>query len=100
MIKGRFTMIVSTIGQGLLWSLLAIGIFMTYRILNFPDMTTEGTFPLGGAVCVVAITQGIYPLLATLLAVLAGMGAGFVTGILYSKGKITVILSAMLVMSG
>ncbi|EOH88320.1 amino acid or sugar ABC transporter permease [Enterococcus asini ATCC 700915] len=93
-------MIVSTIGQGLLWSLLAIGIFMTYRILNFPDMTTEGTFPLGGAVCVVAITQGIHPLLATLLAVLAGMGAGFVTGILYTKGKIPVILAGILVMSG
>lgn len=93
-------MIVSTIGQGLLWSLLAIGIFMTYRILNFPDMTTEGTFPLGGAVCVVAITQGLNPILATLLAVLAGMGAGFVTGVLYTKGKIPVILAGILVMSG
>ncbi len=93
-------MIVSTIGQGLLWSLLAIGIFMTYRILNFPDMTTEGTFPLGGAVCVTAITSGIHPVLATLLGVLAGMCAGFVTGVLYTKGKIPVILAGILVMSG
>lgn len=100
MIKGRFTMIVSTIGQGLLWSLLAIGIFMTYRILNFPDMTTEGTFPLGGAVCVTAITSGIHPVLATLLGVVAGMAAGLVTGILYTKGKIPVILAGILVMSG
>ena len=45
-------MIVSAIGQGMLWALLGLGIFMTYRILNFPDMTTEGSFPLGGAVCV------------------------------------------------
>lgn len=93
-------MIVSTIGQGLLWSLLAIGIFMTYRILNFPDMTTEGTFPLGGAVCVTAITNGIHPVLATLLGVIAGMLAGFVTGMLYTKGKIPVILAGILVMSG
>lgn len=93
-------MVISTIGQGLLWSLLGIGIYLTYRILNFPDMTTEGTFPLGGAVCVTAITSGVSPLLATLLGILAGMAAGFVTGILFTKGKIPVILAGILVMSG
>ncbi|MDN5468698.1 MAG: ABC transporter permease, partial [Lactococcus raffinolactis] len=45
-------MILSTINQGLLWAILGLGIFMTFRILNFPDMTTEGSFPLGGAVAV------------------------------------------------
>ena len=93
-------MIVSAIGQGMLWAILGLGIFMTYRILNFPDMTTEGSFPLGGAVCVTAITQGIHPILATLLGVLAGMCAGLVTGLLFTKGKIPVILSGILVMSG
>ncbi|MGX7351459.1 ABC transporter permease [Enterococcus canis] len=93
-------MIVSAIGQGFLWSLLGLGIFMTFRMLNFPDMTTEGSFPLGGAVCVTAITQGIHPLLATCLGVLAGMGAGLVTGLLFTKGKIPVILAGILVMSG
>ena len=93
-------MIISAIGQGLLWSVLGLGIFMTYRILNFPDMTTEGSFPLGGAVCVTAITHGISPVLATLLGILAGMGAGLVTGLLYTKGKIPVILAGILVMSG
>lgn len=73
---------------------------MTYRILNFPDMTTEGSFPLGGAVCVTAITNGVSPIVATLLGVLAGMGAGLVTGLLFTKGKIPVILSGILVMSG
>lgn len=73
---------------------------MTYRILNFPDMTTEGSFPLGGAVCVTAITNGVSPVLATILGVLAGMGAGLVTGLLFTKGKIPVILSGILVMSG
>ncbi|KAF1301512.1 ABC transporter permease [Candidatus Enterococcus willemsii] len=92
-------MIISSIGQGLLWAVLGLGIFMTYRILNFPDMTTEGSFPLGGAVCVAAIVQGVSPVLATLLGVLAGMCAGLVTGLLYTKGKIPVILSGILVMS-
>ncbi|WP_086313274.1 ABC transporter permease [Enterococcus sp. 7F3_DIV0205] len=93
-------MIVSAIGQGMLWAILGLGIFMTYRILNFPDMTTEGSFPLGGAVCVTAITAGIHPVLATLLGVLAGMCAGLVTGLLFTKGKIPVILAGILVMSG
>ncbi|MHC5229154.1 ABC transporter permease [Enterococcus sp. LJL99] len=93
-------MIVSAIGQGMLWGILGLGIFMTYRILNFPDMTTEGTFPLGGAVCVTAITAGIHPVLATILGVLAGMCAGLVTGFLFTKGKIPVILAGILVMSG
>ncbi len=92
-------MIVSAIGQGLLWGILGLGIFMTYRILNFPDMTTEGSFPLGGAVCVTAITHGVSPVLATCLGVLAGMCAGCVTGLLYTKGKIPVILAGILVMS-
>ncbi len=93
-------MIVSAIGQGMLWAILGLGIFMTYRILNFPDMTTEGSFPLGGAVCVTAITSGIHPIFATLLGILAGMCAGLVTGLLFTKGKIPVILAGILVMSG
>lgn len=92
-------MIFSSIGQGLLWAILGLGIFMTYRILNFPDMTTEGSFPLGGAVCVAAIVAGVPPLVATALAIVAGMLAGLVTGLLYTKGKIPVILSGILVMS-
>ncbi|MEO2434299.1 ABC transporter permease, partial [Enterococcus faecalis] len=82
------------------WALLGLGIFMTYRILNFPDMTTEGSFPLGGAVCVTAITTGVSPFVATLLGVGAGMLAGLVTGLLFTKGKIPIILAGILVMSG
>lgn len=93
-------MIVSAIGHGMLWALLGLGIFMTYRILNFPDMTTEGSFPLGGAVCVTAITTGVSPFVATLLGVGAGMLAGLVTGLLFTKGKIPIILAGILVMSG
>lgn len=93
-------MIVSAISQGMLWAILGLGIFMTYRILDFPDMTTEGSFPLGAAVCVTAITHGVAPIVTTLLGVGAGMIAGLVTGLLYTKGKIPVILAGILVMSG
>lgn len=93
-------MVVSAIAQGLLWAVLGIGIFTTYRILKFPDLTAEGSFPLGAAVAVTAIVNGLPPLLSMFLAFLAGMGAGLITGLLYTKGKVPVILSGILVMTG
>ncbi|GEP19377.1 ABC transporter permease [Pediococcus argentinicus] len=92
-------LITSAIGQGLLWGLLGIGLFLTFRILDFPDMTVEGTFPLGAAVCVTAISHGMSPLLATILAFLAGMVAGLITGLLYTKGRIPILLAGILVMT-
>ena len=64
--KVKKQMILSIISQGFIWAILGLGIFMTFRILNFPDMTTEGSFPLGGAVAVTLITKGVNPFLATL----------------------------------
>lgn len=92
-------MVVSTVSQALLWAILGLGIFITFRILNFPDMTTEGSFPLGGAVVVTLLTQGVHPLLATLAAIGAGCLAGLATGLLYTKGKIPTLLAGILVMS-
>lgn len=93
-------MIISAIAQGFLWAVLGIGLYLTYRILKFPDLTTEGSFPLGAAVAVTAIVSDVPPILAIFLAILAGMGAGLVTGLLYTKGKVPVILAGILVMSG
>lgn len=92
-------LVVSAIGQGLLWALLGLGLYLTFRILDFCDMTVEGTFPLGAATAVTAITNGVSPLLATLLAVVAGMIAGLVTGLLYTKGKIPSLLAGILTMT-
>ena len=92
-------MLITTLNEGLLWSILGLGIFLTFRILNFPDMTTEGSFPLGGAVAVTLIIHGVNPLLATLVAFLAGCGAGLVTGLLYVKCKIPTLLAGILVMT-
>ncbi|BDR55886.1 ABC transporter permease [Xylocopilactobacillus apis] len=91
--------IVSAIGQGLLWALLGLGLYLTFRILNFADMTVEGTFPLGAAVAVTAITHGVNPILATLLSFVVGVIAGLVTGLLYTKGKIPSLLAGILVMT-
>lgn len=92
-------MIISSVSQGLLWGILGLGIYLTFRILNFPDMTTEGSFPLGGAVAVTLMNMGTHPILATLLGALAGCVAGLVTGLLYTKGKIPTILAGILVMT-
>ena len=84
-------MIISSIYQGLLYGILGLGIYMTFRILDFPDLTTEGSFPLGGAVAVTLMNFGWNPILATLVAVLAGL--------LYTKGEIPTILAGILVMT-
>lgn len=92
-------LIVSAIGQGLLWALLGLALYLTFRILDFCDMTVEGTFPLGAATAVTAISHGMNPYLATLMAVLTGMAAGLVTGLLYTKGKIPSLLAGILTMT-
>lgn len=94
------SLITSSIGQGLLWAILGVFLFLTFRILDFPDMTVEGTFPLGAAVTVTAITNGASPMLATLYGFLAGAAGGLITGLLYTKGKIPILLAGILVMTG
>lgn len=92
-------LIVSSIGQGLLWALLGLGLYLTFRILDFCDMTVEGTFPLGAATAAAAIAHGMNPLLATLLAIVVGMIDGLITGLLYTKGKIPSLLAGILTMT-
>ncbi|MDC2806820.1 ABC transporter permease [Leuconostoc suionicum] len=93
------SMIVSSIGQGLLWAVLGVALFLTFRILNFPDMTVEGSFPLGASTAVTMIAHGIDPFIATIAAFLVGTIAGLITGLLYTKGKIPILLSGILVMT-
>lgn len=93
------SMIVSSIGQGLLWATLGVALFLTFRILDFPDMTVEGTFPLGAAVAVTLIAHGMNPIAASALAFVAGAATGLVTGLLYTKGKVPILLAGILVMT-
>ena len=84
------------VAQGLSWGLMAIGVYITYRVLDVADLTVDGSIATGGAVCAVAITLGVNPWIALLLAVIAGMLAGFVTGILHTACGIPAILAGIL----
>lgn len=84
--------------QGIIFAMASIGVYITYKILDFPDLSVEGTFPLGAAIAAVAILKGMNPFAACALATLGGVMAGAVTGILHVKFKITNLLSGILVM--
>lgn len=91
-------LVIPTISQGLLWSILAIGVFLTYRVLDIADLTVEGSFPLGAAVAAAMLTAGYNPFTAIAVAAVAGMLAGVVTGILTTKLKIPALLAGILTM--
>lgn len=94
------SLLLSAMSQGLLWSLLAIGVYMTFRILDIADLTAEGSFPLGGGIAAIGIVNGLHPIVATLLAFGGGMLAGLVTGILNTKFKIPALLAGIITMTG
>ena len=85
--------------QGLAYSLVALGIVITFRILSFPDLTVDGSFPLGAAVVARLIMEGIPPLYGIFLAIVAGFVAGCCTGVLYTKLKINSLLAGILMMT-
>lgn len=85
------------VSQGVLWGIMALGVYITFKILDFADMTVDGSFALGGCVCALLIVRGVNPLLAVLVATVAGSIAGLVTGFLTTKFKIPGILAGILV---
>ena len=94
------SLLTSTLWQGLLWGILALGVFLTYRVLDVADLTVEGSYPLGAAVRVSYIAGGGSPVMAVVLAFLAGSVAGVVTGLLHTKLKIPALLAGILTMIG
>jgi putative tryptophan/tyrosine transport system permease protein len=84
--------------MGLLYAFMALGVYITFRILDFPDLTVDGSFTTGGAIAAVMITNGYAPWIATLAAIAGGMLAGMCTGLLHTKGKINGLLSGILMM--
>lgn len=99
-LKGGFIMsgIISVMTQSLILSILALGVYITYKILDFPDMTADGSYTLGAAVVASCLVNGISPIIGTLLAVLCGAIAGLITGFIHVKLKISNLLSGILVM--
>ena len=88
------------VAQGIIWGIMALGVYITFRILDFADLTVDGSLATGGAVAVMLIRGGMNPALALLFAFLAGMAAGFVTGILHTFFGIPGILSSILTQIG
>ena len=91
-------LIISTVAQGLLWAVLAMGVFITFRILNIADLSVEGSFPLGGAVAAVLLAEKHNPATAIVVAGIAGMLAGAMSGLLHTKLKIPALMSGILTM--
>lgn len=93
-----FTAIFGSVEAGAMYALMALGVYLSFRILDFPDLTVDGSFVTGAAVAAIMIINGTNPLIATLAATGAGFLAGCVTGLLHTKGKINPLLSGILMM--
>jgi len=94
------TLLIGAMTLGLILALLALGVYVSFRIFNIPDMTAEGTVTLGASVAAVMMVAGYNPFLATAVATLAGAAAGAITGVLATKCRINALLSGILVMTG
>jgi len=94
------TLLIGAMTMGFILALLALGVYLSFRIFNIPDMTAEGTVTLGASVAAVMMVNHVNPVLATLVAAVAGTAAGAITGLLATKFKINALLSGILVMTG
>ena len=91
--------LITILEQGVIYGILALGVYITYKILDFPDLTVDGSFPLGGAITAALLTRGINPYLSLLLAFLAGAISGICTGLIHVKCKVRVLLSGIIMMT-
>ena len=90
---------ISIVEQGLIYGILALGIYITYKILDFPDLTVDGSFPLGAAVTALLITKGVNPYLTLPISFLVGALAGICTGLIHVKCKVRDLLSGIIMMT-
>ena len=91
--------VISILEQGLIYGILALGVYITYKILDFPDLTVDGSFPLGGAITAHFLTVGMNPYLTLLLAFAAGAVAGICTGLIHVKCRVRDLLSGIIMMT-
>ena len=92
-------MLQATIEQSLIFAIMVLGVYISFRILNFPDMTVDGTFPLGAAISAKLLTLGVNPYLTLLVALISGAAAGAITGLIHVKLKVKDLLAGILVMT-
>ena len=96
--EGILLAIQGAASQGIIWGIMTLGVYITFKVLDFPDLTVDGSFALGGAVSAILISNGMNPFITLLFAFLAGSLAGFVTGFLNTKLQIPGILAGILTM--
>ena len=92
--------VINALEQGLLFALVAMGVYITYKILDFPDLSVDGTFPLGASISAALLINGVNPWISILIATIGGAIAGSITGFLHVKRKISNLMSGILVMMG
>ncbi len=93
-------LIINVLEQGFLFGIVAIGVYITYKILDFPDLSVDGTYPLGAAICAALLVKDVNPWVAVLIATIGGSLAGLATALLHVKLKISNLMSGILVMIG
>lgn len=93
-------MLLGTLEQSFIFAIMVLGVYLSYKILDFPDMTVDGSFPLGGAVASAILIKGGNPILALVVATLCGALAGLITGMIHVKLKVTNLLAGIIVMTG
>lgn len=93
-----FISLFGAVESGFIYAIMALGVYLSFRVLDFPDLTVDGSFVTGAAVAAISIINGVPPVLATILAALAGFIAGSITGLLHAKGKINPLLAGILMM--
>ena len=92
--------LIGILEEGLIYAILAMGVLITYRVLDFPDLTVDSSFPLGAAVSAILTVKGMSPVLTLLVALIAGAAAGLVTGLIHVKCRVRDLLSGIIVMTG
>ncbi|MFP3155181.1 ABC transporter permease [Lachnospiraceae bacterium ZAX-1] len=93
------TLVLSVLEQGLIYAIMALGVYITYKILDFPDLTVDGSFPMGAAVTAVMISKGTHPLLVLAVSFGAGAVVGLCTGLIHVKLKVRDLLSGIIMMT-
>lgn len=93
------TLLLSILEQGMIYAIMALGVYITYKILDFPDLTVDGSFPMGAAITVVLITKGVNPYLTLPISFLLGAVVGMMTGIIHVKFKVRDLLSGIIMMT-
>ena len=91
-----FAAVFGSVEQGIIYAIMALGVYITFRVLDFPDLTVDGSFVTGAAVAATMIFFGYHRLIATAVAIVIGFIAGCLTGLLHTKGKINPLLAGII----